>query len=145
MTFSPAIWGFGYIQTSIQVASGVGFFATPSVNSRGGFAHLGGVDCNVNGGVETFLGTVTTFGTFKPQTQGSTGYPMFPMAIGSSTATMQGPVGDLIDWWTQATTGVYPGDWLGNQDWILLGNGTHLSTGSAIAWPWDGSTYPQVA
>lgn len=141
IAFSPAVWGFAFSPASMNPT---GFNNTFSANLRGGLARINAVATSCFGGFECFNGSVTTFQALKPELQKGIGYPMIPCSVGSTTATRQGPVGDLFDWFTgpgQTLTGnVFFGG-----TWITIGVSTNGSASTSMVWPWDSATQPQVA
>ncbi len=146
ITYSPAVWGFAFNNAQLDLSSTT-FFASFSANNRGGYARINGTTANVIMGAESynngsFIAFAGNNAATKPPMQKGIGIGMFPILIGSITATRQGPIGSLYDWWTgksmSGSSGgdvCYPG---GN--WIQL-----TSQSSGPVWPWDNSTIPQVA
>lgn len=135
VSFSPAVWGFNYTPANMTAGSAIGFGATNySVNVRGGLAKANSTNIQCLGGLEYFGGDAAQWGNVKTELQGSTGYPIFPLSVGSITAGAQGPVGDLYDWWLGRTTSVSHGDVYGSNQFACMGPG--------IFWPWTGVAAP---
>jgi len=137
LTFSPAVWGCAFTTTNLQLSASQ-LFNIYAANTNGGQCRINGTTCNIYCGAEAYAGGQYNAwaSTVKPELQQGIGFPMFPILIGTSTATRTGPIGALYDWWTGRTGGlagdvVYPGG-----EWLQIG---------AIVWPWDGVTIPQVA
>jgi hypothetical protein len=138
VSFSPAIWGFSFITGQQTAQSATGFSTSYAVNLRGGLARANATNIQCEGGLEIFAGVANNYGTTKTELQGSTGYPIFPLSIGSSTAGATGPVGDLYDWWLGRTASASPGDVYGSNQFIIMG-----STGG-VFWPWTGVAPPTM-
>jgi hypothetical protein len=136
VNFSPAVWGFSYVKAQMTAAAGTGFGTTYSVNSRHGLARANSTNMTCEGGLEYFGGAPNNWGNVKTELQGSTGYPIYPLSIGSETAGAQGPVGDLYDWWLGRTTSVNDGDVYGSNQFICMGPG--------VFWPWTGVGAPTM-
>lgn len=143
LPFAPAVWGFAFSLAGTSLASST-LFGTYTANQQGGQCRINGTTCNVSCGAEAFSAAdFTVFaGATKPQLQKAIGSAMFPILIGTSTATRLGPIGSLFDWWTGKNSGVsnagdvcYPGG-----EWIQTS-----SQPSGFVWPWDNTTIPQVA
>lgn len=79
------------------------------------------------------------FGAEKPELQGSLGYPLVPLTLYGTTAGARGRIGDAIDVWMGRTSGDSPGDTYGTRTFIVMPGGDGLTTGTGLAWPWDGS------
>ncbi len=145
LTFSPAAWGFAFTAANMTLGSTT-FFAAYSANARGGQARINGTTVSIFTAAEAYSAAnfAVYAGAIKPELQLSIGVALFPILIGTTTSTRQGPIGNLYDWWTGSSgndsTGpagnvVFPGG-----EWILLAGGT-----SGVLWPWDGVTPPQVS
>ncbi len=146
MTFSPAVWGFAFIAANLALTSSL-FFAAYVVNQNGGQARINGTTTSLGCGAEMFASANAQVfaGNVKPELQQASGICMFPVMIGSTTATRQGPCASLYDVWTgkfaNLTGGcivdvIYPGG-----QWIQICG----SSNGSIVWPWDGTTIPQAA
>lgn len=137
VSFTPPVWGFSWLPTQLTAAAGTGFGSTYAVNSRGGLAKANGINLNCEGGLEYFGGAPNNWGNVKTELQGATGYPIFPLSIGSETAGAQGPLGDLFDWWLGRTSSVSHGDVYGSNQFVCVGPG--------VFWPWTGVSPPTMA
>jgi hypothetical protein len=145
ITFSPAVWGFAFIGTSLGLSNG-SFYNGYVVNSTGGQARINGTTVNLSPGGEAYnAGSYQIFaGSPKPPLQKGIGGAMFPIGIGTTTATRQGLAATLYDWWSGKSMGnvsflgdvVFPG---GN--WVQIGD----TSSGGVVWPWDGATIPQTA
>ena len=141
ITYSPAVWGF-FFTAANMLSTGSGMFQAFAANSVGGYARINGTTTNIFAGAEGSGGTFAQFNSAtRLNLQKGVGQAMFPIVIGSTTATRQGPIGYIYDWWTcgqGVATGVggvvFPGG-----EWIQLADNA-----SGTAWPWDGSTPPQT-
>lgn len=145
-SFSPTVWGFAYTPVNMTWTAG-GLLGSFSLSSRGGQIRVDGVTVNC-GGVAEYApaGSATAWSAIKTELQKGVGYTLTPMSIGSTTTDMQGPVGDLYDWWSGRGGGLsVPGEWFDNLKLIQFGDGSNAAPGSGIVWPWDGATIPQVA
>lgn len=131
MTLSPAVWGFVIDPAASTVGNGTTVGVTRPIVSGSGVA------ADMKFGIETFGNSSTLFTTVKPEAQGATGYPAFPLSIGSSTTGARGKFGDLIDAWQGRTTGASDGDTYVSATFIAMGG--YNGSGSGM-WPWDGST-----
>lgn len=137
--WSPPVWGLMYSASSINIllgASIAGFART--VNSS--TARL----LSVVAGNESFSASMASFLNVKTPQNGGAGYLMWGFSLGSSTASGEGKIGNMIDqWWTSTTTAVtVAGDTLGTNDFInmgIAGNGA-----CTLWWPWNSATTPQM-
>lgn len=149
LAYSPAIWGFAFTSANLQ-ATAAGLFSAFTANARGGYARINGTVANCFLGTESFNGGAYSqfIQTVKTELQKGIGQAMFACAIGSTTSTRQGPIGDLYDWWigglgtavggVGAALVVFPGG-----QWMTLPSAA-ASNGQAV-WPWDGTTVPETA
>ncbi len=146
IAFSPAVWGFAFIAANLAMTTSL-FFASYVVNQNGGQARINGTTTSLGCGAEMFANANPQIfaGNVKPELQQGSGIDMFPIMIGSATATRQGPCAALYDVWTgkfaNLTGGcivdvVFPGG-----RWIEISG----SSNGSIVWPWDGTTVPQAA
>jgi hypothetical protein len=135
IAFSPAVWGFAFNPASFTPTA---FINTFSANVRGGKTRINAVSVDLGGAAECFLGATTTFQALKPELQAGIGFPMFPLSVGSTTATRQGPVGDLYDWATGPGSTLNGNVFFGGT-WVVFG------PAASIAWPWDAVTQPLIA
>ncbi len=141
ISYSPQVWGFAFTASNLPLSLSQ-FFGGYASNSIGGQTRINGTTCNVTCGVEVYAnGNPILFsGTIKPELQKSTGFAMFPILIGTTTTNRQGPIGNLIDWWTGRGSNALVGDVaFPNGHWVQLGSG------SSPMWPWDGLTPMQTA
>ena len=104
-----------------------------STSNNGGVARVNSVNCVLAGCGESFFGSV-----LNPLTCDlSAGAIIVPAGYVSQTAGAAGKLGNRIDCWYAYNT-VTPGQ--GD----TLGDLSHVIFGTAV-WPWDGSTYPEIA
>jgi hypothetical protein len=88
-------------------------------------------DATVIPGVMAWGGTLLNWGNTQTALQGANGYPISPIACGSSLAGAEGPLGLHIDIYIGRTAGVTDGDSSTDLNWIYVG---------AATLPWDGVT-----
>lgn len=137
-------WGFSHRGDQLISNSGGGFNALTGIaNTRGGILRYN--TTNVLVGYGSTLGSGTsgygTFGTEKPEAQGSNTHILCGMLIVSSVAGFGGVFGLITDSWfsfNNATATL--GDMYGSSDWVALSPSTTTATGGVL-WPWDGSSY----
>lgn len=118
------------------VGSATGSSST-SGGSRTARVHVNGADANVpcGGAGEAFLGQASsgTFGTERPELQGSAGEILVPLGCASGTTNQSGKLGNHYDWWyAYSNSLIVFGDVFGNFQLFAAGDGIIL--------PWDGST-----
>jgi hypothetical protein len=139
--FSPPVWGFSFdpsvaanwnVNFANSIVGGGGYIQ----NTIGGLAFANNAAIQCSGGLEMFGNLATFWGNIKTELQGSSGYPIFPWAIGcaSAAAANRGPVGNLFDWWLGRTTTAADGD--------VYGANQFITTAGGMLWPWDGATNP---
>jgi len=134
ISYSPTVWAFGLLASNWQ--NWIGSSTTQAT------ARINGVTVTVIGMVEgrSMFNTVAgLWQNTRTGCQGGTGYPIRPVAIGSTTTNTEGPIGSLIDMWTGRfvnSTAMADGEVYGNNQFIIT------STGMMI--PWDGVTTPMM-
>lgn len=129
--WSPAVvgWGFG---------PGAGAFANQGsiVNARVMVASVA-IIVSAKLMMEVFQSQFQLWGAVQVEAQGSVGYPIFPMSIGSTTSGAQGKLATWFDWWF-ARSNASDGDTYGTLQFIDVNIATHC------IWPWDGATTPSL-
>lgn len=130
---SPAVWGFSYVPN-------VNFYSNVTTIGAAG-PKIASVQINVAivAGLEVYNSSDVQWQNIQTEAQGSVGYPIWPVYIGTTTSGAQGKLGDLIDWWYGRTVTVADGDTYGTLQFLNM-NGTGNPGG--ILWPWDGATTP---
>lgn len=142
IAFSPTVWGFKYAPNVLNAGN---FESAFSANSKGGRTRVNGVSVDILGGYEKFMNATLLWNDIRTELQFATGYPMCPLTVGSTTATREGPLGDLYDWWTgRGGAAVIPGDPY-NQQFIQLGDGSNAQALGGLVWPWDGVSQAETA
>lgn len=120
-------WGFAF--SSAYTVPPINSY---QVNACGGLMRSlvagAGFSCQINVGVECIApgGTVqspTVQYSYQAELQGASGYLCFPLAIHTTNATgSRGRLGNLIDWYISAPSGVLLGDGYGSSyQWWELG------------------------
>jgi hypothetical protein len=146
-TFSPAVWGWAYMNDPRFSGSVGGLMSqgqSPPVNGGGGIARVttpGGGTKNavIGGGGRHFASiggpTTASFTVARPELQGGTGLVWVPLTGVSETANACGKLGTRIDCWavyTPTPTG------LPSQGEQFFDRG-FISIGGMVV-PWDGIT-----
>ena len=80
-----------------------------------------------------------TWGSIKPELQGSLGYPIFPLPLSCQAAGGRGKAGLAYDVWAGRFTGAADGDTYGVLQFIAMSSYLAGNTGNGL-WPWDGVT-----
>lgn len=160
-TFSPAMWGFGYMLSGgtmmrLKSAAGsiMGAGQSPPTSEGGGSAYVFSASANrvivVGGGGEIFAtqngNNATSWPEAFPALQGRQGYIISSLTLQSQTTNANGKLGNRIDWWVvaSATVSTVPADLTcfgtggtsHHADFVSLGSTLH---------PWDGTTVPLTA
>ena len=139
--FDPPVWGFDF-SPSGMVWTTSGALGAYSSGTRGGRAQVEGINIVVGGSAQTYAGNPVSWFSTKPALLSGKASPSQPLFLGTTTTSMDGPVGNPFDWWSspaQESTvpmNVFPGG-----DWVCLTS----ATTSGVAWPWDGSTFAETA
>jgi hypothetical protein len=149
-TFSPATWGWAYMndpRQSSSTGSLLGAGQSPPVNGGGGVARVtvpvnGTINAVIGGGGEHFgsVGGQTDNGfvVAKPELQGGLGQIWVPLTcVGTTTATVSGRLGVRIDWWAAYTTS--PSTLPARCE--TFDSRRYVAIGSGIM-PWDGVSGP---
>jgi len=131
MSLTPPVWGGSNAAGNGGVAGGTTIGACRPIVSGSP------VNSIMQWGLEVFGNNSGLWGNAKPHAQGATGYPTFPLSIGSNTAGALGKYGDLIDCWLGRTTGGTAGDDYASLQFIGM---TGYAGDIGGVWPWDGAT-----
>lgn len=137
--FSPATVGFSLTSASF---SGAGAFNTGVQTTRSVVARpiISSVGFNAIGGY-AYESTATgaMLDGVNCELQGSNGALVFPVSAFSVTASAQGKIGNLIDFYKSGNSKA-DGDTSTDKLWIhLTGFG---SASAGLLWPWDGTSVP---
>lgn len=130
--YSPAMWGM-----SLAYSNWINWIGS---STTGPVARVNGVNVtSISGmvrGAQSFLTNGGLWQNTKTELQGTSGYPIRPISIGSQTSGMQGPLGYLYDLYTGRNPST-DGNVYGSNNWITSSLG--------MMFPWDGSTAPTIS